>query len=206
MDARTVLVTVGSTVGHQSGGRTGPRRWRGAPTTARRSGDREREPSRCPRRRSAEPRSFTSTVAATTSNMPYELAPEILRQGSARPARLGRRNHRQLGNEAVIVEGHLSIDAAGKGVALQLVLENPCGLLGPAGALGEQVEGKRRHQEPGRLGDDVIVGGRASTAKGRQVVLVPPDLGTRHLVALEEFSGPRPPVEQSPHPDPADQP
>src|ERR1700677_1706594 len=131
-----------------------------------------------------------------------QLVPETRRQGTACPARLGGGHDRQLGNEAVIVEGHLSIDTAGKGVAVQLVFQNPCGLLGPTGAFSEQVEGKRRDQEPGRLGDDVIVGGGASTTKGCQVVLVPPDLGTCHFVALEELSGPIPPVEQSSHPDP----
>ena len=42
--------------------------------------------------------------------------------------------------------------------------------------------------------------------KEDKVVQVPPDLGTCYLVAFEKISRSRPPVEQTAHPDPGNQP
>ena len=53
-------------------------------------------------------------------------------------------------------------------------------------ALCEPVEGERRHELAGRLGDHVVVGRRPPAAERRQVALVPPDLGDGILVALEQ--------------------
>ena len=46
------------------------------------------------------------------------------------PIRLHCRDYRELGDEAVVVKGHLSIDATRERVVLQLVLEDASGFLG----------------------------------------------------------------------------
>ena len=163
-----MLVTVGPTVGHHSGASNS------ASPMARR-----------PDHRSVvggiedESRPVVSVPLARSAKLhvhrrrdhvehAVQQCPEIVGEGTAGPICLHCRDHRQFGDEAVVVEGHLSIDAAREGVARQLLLENPCGLLGPARALGEPVKGERRHQEAGGFGDDVIVGRRSPTAERSQ--------------------------------------
>ena len=120
--------------------------------------------------------------------MRYSNAQRVLREGASRPIRLYCRDHRQFGDEAVIFEGQLSIDAARERVSRQFPLEYASRPARPARALGKPVKGERRHQEAGGFGDHMIVGGRSSTAERRKVVLVPPDLGQRHFVLFEELS------------------
>ena len=121
-----------------------------------------------------------------------EQGPKLVGQGTAGPFRFHGGHDGQFEHEAVVVEGHLAVDAARERVPLQLLLEDLGRLVTPASTLGEPVEGERRHQEAGGLGDHVIVGGRPPAAEVCKILLVPPDLGPGRLVTLEELRCLRP--------------
>ena len=88
----------------------------------------------------------------------------------------------------------------------QLAFEDASGLRCPARALGEPGEGGGGYQEAGGFGDHVIVRRRPTTSEARQVVLMPPDLGKCQLRCRSNSSAtPFPVLEESAHPDPADQ-
>ncbi len=70
----------------------------------------------------------------------------------------------------------------------------------------EPREGAAGHELPGRLGDDVVVGGRAPAPERGEVLLMPADLPNRQLVLLEQAGDTRPVVQQAPDPGQADQP
>ena len=119
---------------------------------------------------------------------------------------LGGGDQAELGDEAMVVGGELAVQAARKGVALQLALENRPGGAGPAAALREPWEGTAGDELPGGLGDHVVVGGRADAAEGGQVLLMAVELARSLRVPLEELLGPGPVIEESPDPRPCDEP
>ena len=135
-----------------------------------------------------------------------EQGPKLVGQGTAGPFRFHGGHDGQFDHEAVVFEGHLTVDAARECVPPQLLLQDLGRLVTPASTLGEPVEGKRRHQEAGGLGDHVVVGRRPPAAEGCEILLVPPDLSPGRLVTLEELRCLVPSGEQSSCPDPGDQP
>ena len=116
IDARRVLVTVGSTLGHHPGASNRP-----SPMASRPGhpvGGRRIEDKSLPVVSVSLARTAKGHVHRGRHHVEHSVQqrPGVHRQGASRPISLCCCDRRQFGDEAVIFEGHLSIDAARESV------------------------------------------------------------------------------------------
>ena len=199
----------------------GARRYRGPPAEPaeqRAAQGQQRRPATAGDRRIEQ--HGPAVIAVTLTGRPYPLIdqgggavghgaeplPGCGAQRMAGHVSLHRRQHPELGDEALVVRGELTADARRKRVPEQFPLEEACGFPPPLIAFREPREGAARHELSRGLGDDVVVGRRAPALEPVQVLLMPPDLLHCELVVIEQAVHAGPVVQQAPDPDQADQP